>query len=267
MVAVDSGRRREVHWSRRHWLLAAGGLLLGCQRKQKTPLVSVTPIPRERPPEQSLSPAWSPKHRIEVPRTVLECPAGDCILVHFPIRKDYVPDGMTDLLAGQAGTTEDDGELFESARWTGGPPGRLCQFNCCAFAVGDWIGLGPTDWLCGEVSGLTDGSNPMHVMLKSFFRQIAEFPPPFATSGIEAFATDSRLQDEDVVCLVGSRGPDFPHAMRVKRRKGRNWVLGKFGEDPILWTPLETVGGAYEGQFDQVQVFRFQGEQSPDRVG
>ena len=198
---------------------------------------------------------------------MLDCPAGECILVHFPIREDYIPDKMSDLLVGQEGTTEDDGEILQVERWTGGPVGRLSQFNCCAFAVGDWVGLRPTDWLCGEVNKLTDGSNPMQVMLKSYFRQIAEFPPPFTSSAIEAFATDSRLQDEDVVCLVGSRGPDYPHAMRIKRRKGHNWVLGKFGEDPILWTPLETVGGAYNRQFDQVQVFRFQGGAAPVEAG
>ena len=48
----------------------------------------------------------------------------------------------------------------------------------------------------------------------------------------------------------------------MRDRRDLHWVVGKFGEDPILWTPLETVGGAYEGQFDRVWVFRLREPQS-----
>ena len=219
---------------------------------------------RSRPPERPLAAVYSRRRRIDVPRTVLECPRGACILLHFPIREDYRPGAMTDLLAGRPGTAADDGQIVAEAgtAWHVEREVQLAQFNCCAYAAGDVIGLGRGDWLCGEVNPLTDGTNPMQVVLESYYEQVAEFAPPFSARAIESFETSTGLRDDDVVCLVGSHGPDYPHAMRVRRRVDRHWVVGKFGEDPILWTPLATVGAAYEGQFDRVKVFRLAEESS-----
>jgi len=240
--------------------LLGGGTLLGAWGCGSN---GDMPPPRSsasrRPSEKPLASAFSPRHGVDVPRSVLECPAGPCILLHFELRNDYRADPMTDLLEGRPETDQDDGEIVSAAgtSWQVAQPAELAQFNCCAYAVGDTIGLGVGDWLCGEVNPLTDGSNPMQVVLESYFEQVAEFPPPFSTDAIRSFESSRDIRDGDVVCLVGSRGPDYPHAMRVRGRDGHHWVEGKFGEDPILWTPLETVGGAYEGQFDQVRVFRY----------
>ena len=211
-----------------------------------------------RPSERPIEAIYSQRHKTDVPRTVLECPRGKCIVLHFPVREDYEPDAMNDLLSGASDTDSDDGQIVtgRGTSWQVDRPEQLGQFNCCAYAVGDAIGLGRGDWLCGEVNPLTDGTNPMHVVLESYFERVAEFPPPFSESGINQFETSSVIRDNDVVCLVGSRGPDYPHAMRVRDRKGRHWVVGKFGEDPVLWTPIATVANAYEGQFDRVWVFR-----------
>jgi hypothetical protein len=215
--------------------------------------------PPIHPPERSpLESVFSPVHGIEVPRTVLECPAGACILLHFAVREDYQPSVMTDVLFGRPETDADDGQIVAEAKppWQVERAAEWVQFNCCTFAVGEAIGLGRSDWLCGEVNPLTDGTNPMQVVLDSYYEQVAEFAPPFSSRAIELFATSSELREDDVVCLVGSSGPEYPHAMRVRRRGDRHWVVGKFGEDPILWTPLETVGGVYEREFDRVWVFR-----------
>mgnify|MGYP000903442734 CR=1 FL=1 len=66
---------------------------------------------RRRPAEKALEPAYSHRHRIDVPRTALECPAGNCILLHFPVREDYQASSMDDLLEGRPGTDADDGEV------------------------------------------------------------------------------------------------------------------------------------------------------------
>ena len=246
-------------WTRRRALFGMGGLigLAGCGVSGE-PLLSSGDSGGRRPAEKALEPAYSRRHRIDVPRTSLECPAGNCILLHFPIREDYQSSSMDDLLEGRPGTDADDGEVVtgEGTQWHVDAPAQLAQFNCCAYAAGDVVGLGPGDWLCGEVNPLTDGTNPMQVLLESFYEKVADFAPPFTSGAIEAFETSRLIGDDDVVCLVGSRGPDYPHAMRIRDRRDRHWVVGKFGEDPILWTPLETVGGAYEGQFDRVWVFR-----------
>ena len=156
--------------------------------------------------------------------------------------------------------------LMKVAEESQAPPLTMCAPVGASFAVrraskmrgavGDAIGLGRGDWLAGEVNPLTDGTNPMQVVLDSYYEKVAEFPPPFSKSGINVFETSSAIRDNDVVCLVGSRGPDYPHAMRVRGRKGRHWVVGKFGEDSVLWTPIATVARAYEGQFDRVWVLR-----------
>ena len=252
-------------WTRREALATAGGLfvlsgLSACDAT--TPPSGQTSGDGSqrgsRPAETPLEAAYSRRHGIDVPRTVLECPGGACILLHFPLREDFTPDSMSDLLSGRPGTAEDDGQIVSETgtAWHVERVAQLAQFNCCTYAAGDVIGLGPGDWLCGEVNPLTDGTNPMQVVLESYYERVAEFAPPFSDRAIESFEASMQLRDDDVVCLVGSRGPDFPHAMRVRRRGDRNWVVGKFGEDPILWTPLGTVGGAYEGQFDAVWVFR-----------
>jgi len=255
----------EQQWTRREALAAAGGLfgfsgLCACDSTTKSsgPAAGVSSPQKSRPPEKLLEAAYSRRHGIDVPRTVLECPRGACILLHFPLREDYRPDSMSDLLSGRPGTDADDGQIVTEVgtAWHVERAGQLAQFNCCAYAAGDVIGLGPGDWLCGEVNPLTDGTNPMQVVLESYYERVAEFAPPFSERAIETFEASSQLREDDVVCLVGSHGPEFPHAMRVRRRGDRNWVVGKFGEDPILWTPLGTVGGAYEGQFDRVWVFR-----------
>lgn len=249
-------------WTRRRALAALAGLagLAGCD--PAAPVAPASSSRGSRPREKVLPAVYSQRHKVDVPRTVLECPRGPCILLHFPVRADYRPDTMEDLLAGLPETKSDDGQIIaaDGTAWHVERPAQLAQFNCCTYAVGDVIGLGPGDWLCGDVNPLTDGTNPMQVVLDSYYRQVAEFPPPFSEEAIKSFEKSKVLRDDDVVCLVGSRGPEYPHAMRVRRRRDHHWVVGKFGEDPILWTPLSTVGAAYEGQFDQVSVFRLSEE-------
>ena len=108
------------------------------------------------------------------------------------------------------GTDADDGEVVAESgtRWHVDEPAQLAQFNCCAYAAGDAVGLGPADWLCGEVNPLTDGTNPMQVVLESFYEKVADFAPPFNSGAIEAFEASRLIRNDDVVCLVGSRGPD-----------------------------------------------------------
>lgn len=247
----------QARLTRRQALLGVAGLLSGCNGSPR-PKGSLPTTRGRRPPERMIDPVYSQWHGTEIPRTVLSCSAGDCILLHFPVREGYRPDTMSDLLVGKPETNDDNGEMVSDGGegWRLASPLELCQFNCCAYAVGNVIGLGPTDWLSGEENLMTDTTNPMQVVLDSYYERVAEFDPPFSSAAIDAFATSPLLGDGDVVCLAGSRGPEYPHAARVRRRRGRNWVVGKFGEDPILWTPLETAGGVFEGQFDRVWVFR-----------
>ena len=242
--------------TRREALLAAGALLAGCSTPGSS---SGTRSVLPRPPERPIAAAFSTRLDRSIPRTVLDCPAGECILVHFPPRTYESSAKMDDVLEADPASDRDDGTVYRDPAgfWTSPDPGRLSQFNCCAFAVGDLVELTPTDWLCGDANELTDGTIPMEVMLESYFSVIADFEPPYSSVAIRAFAGDTRVRDGDVVCFIGSRGPDYCHAGRVRKRRGDNWVLGKFGEDPILWTPIQSIAQAYEGLFDQVRVYRF----------
>ena len=71
-------------WTRRRALFGLGGLL-GLAGGGASSSSSGDGI-RRRPAEKALEPAYSQRHRVDVPRTSLECPAGNCILLHFPAR-------------------------------------------------------------------------------------------------------------------------------------------------------------------------------------
>ena len=137
-------------WTRRRAQFSLGGLLglAGCGVSGES-RSSSGDSGRRRPAEKALEPAYSHRHRIDVPRTALECPAGYCILLHFPVREDYQASSMDDLLEGRPGTDADDGEVVteEGTQWHVDVPSQLAQFNCCAYAAGDVVGLGPGDWL------------------------------------------------------------------------------------------------------------------------
>ena len=98
-------------WTRRRALFSLGGLLglAGCGVSGES-RSSSGDSGRRRPAEKALEPAYSHRHRIDVPRTALECPAGNCILLHFPVRVDYQASSMDDLLEGRPGTDADHDE-------------------------------------------------------------------------------------------------------------------------------------------------------------
>jgi hypothetical protein len=208
-------------------------------------------------------------------RSVVECPAGPCIVLHFPPyemnpqESREMEEFVARMLIGDPSTTADDGELFrdEQHRWCAETDGEVMQstFNCCTFAVGDVVGLTADDWIMPLECGQADGTFPMQVVLDSYFELAHQYRVdgrPFDWARIES---DAELQQDDVLCFVqtlltGGTSTRIVHAGRIWKHKGRNWIASKIGAGPILMTPIETLAREFGGQFDVVRIHRPKGQ-------
>jgi len=192
-------------------------------------------------------------------RSVLACPAGYCVILHFPPEPVPVED-LTDVLEGDPGTDADDGEVYDDpdSPWcsalAAGPSRNT--FNCCAFAVGDVAGLTPDDWIMPMLCGDTFDTLPMQVLLDSFYERLQALDGPgFHWRALEG---DAHLRTDDVLCFVSTTGQHtcYSHVGRILRKGGRNWLISKFGAGPILRTTIQAAGYKFAGQYDKIWIFR-----------
>jgi hypothetical protein len=181
-------------------------------------------------------------------RTVLELPAGDCLLKHFD--KTFEPThDIRQLLRDDFAQP-----YFENSAWYEGYPAKSRRtFNCCTFAVAPFIGLTPDDFLDNHP---TQGyPNPMQVVLDSYFERIRAYSP---SAALAEFPHDAELRQDDVVCTVKTSGIlGFRHAARVHVGNDQNLLLSKFGQGPILLADLPFTLRCFPG--DEVWVYRYRG--------
>lgn len=131
------------------------------------------------------------------------------------------------------------------------------NFNCHSYSVGDVIGLTSTDWLDGVSSELTDGINPMQVVLDNYFSLVSEFDRN--PESISKVARNVGLQEGDVLTLVkySSDGSvEHVHSGRIVKEKSKNWLASKLGEGPLIIAPIAVYTMEYEGLFDAIRVYR-----------
>lgn len=224
------------------------------------------PAPLER---YHISPVPTPSGLVG--RSVIECPAGPCIVLHFPPtglkpeESREMQEFVARLLTGDPATSEDDGELFcdQQGRWCQGTDDEVIQstFNCCTFAVGDVLGLTTDDWIMPLKYGLADNTLPMQVVLDSYFESVRHFRVEDVAFDWTRIELDAELRQTDVVCFVqtvltNGVSTRFVHAGRIWKHEGRNWLVSKIGDGPILVTPIETLAREYVGDFDIIQIHR-----------
>jgi len=192
-------------------------------------------------------------------RSVLECPAGSCIILHYPPLHVDLGD-LRGFLEESAQTTDEVAEIYSDPanRWSWAETAYRTNntFNCCTYAVGDVVGLTTDDWVAPSASGDTYYTVPMQIILDSYFDQIRTYRDP--SNGWEEVVLDTHLREEDVLCCVSTEGrrPDFAHAGRICKKNGTNWLLSKFGSGPIVRSTLRKVASEYDGLFDQIWVYR-----------
>ena len=192
-------------------------------------------------------------------RSLIACPAGPCIVLHFP-PKLTDPLDLTTVLEADTDSTADDGELFfeEGNRWCTTPTyaGDQSTFNCCTFAVGDLLGLTTHDWIAPNPSPVTAFTVPMQVVLDSYFQLQRVYPGPDVDW--EAAVADVDLQEGDVLCYVRTQSatPEFIHVGKVVKKDGQNWVVSKLGKGPIVAATIKATGREFSGEFDEVRVYR-----------
>lgn len=157
--------------------------------------------------------------------------------------------------------TAGEGEIAEKfyqedSHWYEGYDRQMVQtsFNCGTFAVGDFIGLHPTDVLDGvDRPGF---GNPMQIVLDTFFEKIDSFPVDanFDSSLIES---NLDLHENDIISFVETRSPKlmFVHSGRILRTGKQNLVLSKVGRrGPILLANLRLLLRIYP--CSEIQIHR-----------
>jgi hypothetical protein len=196
-------------------------------------------------------------------RSVLDCPAGKCILLHYPPVELEAPE-LSAVLESDPASSEDDGELFEEDgnRWCSAAAkgANLSTFNCCTFAVGDIVGLTPADWVNPVASGNTDDTNPMEILLDSYFQCVKVYPGP--TVNWQAIERDQDLHVHDVLCFVQVEpsASQFVHVGKVLPNKGINWLVSKFGCGPLVKASIAATGEHFSGHWTEVRVYRSKGK-------
>jgi hypothetical protein len=192
-------------------------------------------------------------------RSVLACPAGYCIILHYPPAPVETED-LSTMLEGNPDTDDDSGEVYDdpTSQWC--TPSAMGEarntFNCCTFAVGDVAGLTPDDWILPTPSGDAFNTLPMEVLLDSYYQRVKTFDgPQFDWRAIER---DESLQTDDVLCYVRTTDQYrcYTHAGRIWRHDGRNWLISKCGAGPIVRATIEATGLRFWGEFDTIWIYR-----------
>jgi hypothetical protein len=102
----------------------------------------------------------------------------------------------------------------------------------------------------------TDYTVPMQVLLDSYFQPIRRVP--VADVDWDALESDSSFTDGDVFCFVYSRGThqEFTHVGKILPKQGKNWLVSKLGRGPVVRTTLQSMADFFEGEFEEIQVYR-----------
>jgi hypothetical protein len=133
----------------------------------------------------------------------------------------------------------------------------LTTFNCHAFALGERAGMSPQDWVDGEAGPLTDGINPMGVLVSYYLK-------PYMKLGKSAHEITRLVQNRcvcegDIICFLrrdDKNRPIFVHSGKIVKAGDDNVVMSKLGENPVCTLPLRDLVNEYSPIFSWIEVFR-----------
>ena len=192
-------------------------------------------------------------------RTLLRLPAGSCYLMQFPVTV-MSADQLSEDFSGDPATPEDDLQAYDepvNSPWYVHKRSinRLTTFNCATYAIGDSIGLRQSDWLDTSAQLESNGINPVRVVLDSHYQQ----RDAISTKGLNWKELDFNddFQTGDIVSFVDTtRNLDFVHLGKIQKVHGRNLLVSKLGDGPIVQGTIKQTASRYPRMFNEIRVYR-----------
>lgn len=189
-------------------------------------------------------------------RRVFRFRGGECVVLRPPI--DLVSEEEDQRYRG----TDEETELVRhtlptDSRWRVDPnrPEELTTFNCATFAIGDAIGLSRADFLDPRSASFTNKQNPAHVLLQEFYQRLATYS--LAEVNWSQLDQLESLRDNDVVVFaIHGTDEEYVHLGKIIKWQGHNRMLSKMGRGPIVRGTLQRTAQAYEGRFNEIQIYR-----------
>lgn len=199
-------------------------------------------------------------------RSIVKCPAGDCLLLHYAPTEKWLslrliptPEQFDLLLKTPENCKADRCQILPPGeRWGGAEidEATLSTFNCCSYALGDVLDLGPGDWIDTTEHPETGSAAPFQTALDSFFDSVTTFQT--TRSAPDDLESSVLLHDGDLICFVLNHGlwRETIHVGIVRRKCDRNWIESKMGMGPIVLSTARQMASCYVGLFDEVDVYR-----------
>ncbi len=235
---------------------AAVGLLCGCSQDSTGDL-----------PRTSLE--WERSAWGLTGRSIVKCPTGDCLILHYQPTERWLDSGHAPsekqlglLLAAPPGGGADECSIMvPGERWGGrfADENTLATCNCCSYAVGDLLDLGPGDWIDTVPHPEAGVAAPFQVVLDSYFLPVTTIR--VGESPIEELDRSERIREDDLICFVQNYEflRQFIHVGRVRKRNGRTWVESKVGSGPIVLSTAVQTAAAYSRKTDEIVIYREHG--------
>ncbi|MGB7326244.1 MAG: hypothetical protein WBD31_15325 [Rubripirellula sp.] len=194
-----------------------------------------------------------------VGRTLVSLPAGDLVILHFPLRvESEIP--LAGYLDRDLGNDQDHLSLYDEPRdspWyiPNNDLAALSTFNCAAYTLGHHLGLGRYDWLEPLPSPWAGNRSAVDTMLNQFYRSV--YVQEITEIDWAKWETDSGIREGDVVTFHdANEAYEVSHIARVIRKDGLIQLVSKLGRGPLaIGTPERTVK-YYQPNVTQMRVFR-----------
>jgi len=75
---------------------------------------------------------------------------------------------------------------------------------------------------------------------------------------------NKKLKKNDVLIFSSQNqnGTTYVHSGRLKKVKGKWWIMSKIGEGPLVVTSLNTVQKEYSSLINKIEIYRFDKKRS-----
>lgn len=181
---------------------------------------------------------------------------GDCIVLRQPVKLFIDEDRL------RYSGTDEDNELVRqqmpiSDRWYTDPnqPEEQTTFNCATFAIGDVIELDRHDFLTPESVSFTNYQNPVDVLLREFYYEVESYSLE-SVDWKQLERLDSLEENDVVVFGYRNRNDSFAHLGKIQKLNGRNRMISKMGQGPIVRGTLQATADVFSGSFEEIRIYR-----------
>ncbi|GAB5402464.1 MAG: hypothetical protein Aurels2KO_06950 [Aureliella sp.] len=178
-------------------------------------------------------------------RSVIELPAGLCVVLHFPPSSQ-----PTDKPPGKIILKKDVAQYDEPLAVYG----DRSTFNCASFALAGLLDLSADDWIEPLARSDTLYTVPAEIVLNSY----CDLQEELIAGEVDwsTLATTQAIRDGDIFCYCQSAAgrTAFAHMGKIRKRENQNLLVSKFGMGPIVETTLRTCGEEFG--FETLRIYR-----------